>query len=50
MLALAAFVVFVVAGVLQGAGAHTSAWVSPLALACYGLALLALHTSGRIRS
>lgn len=50
MLAIVAFILFVIAGILQGSGAHTNAWFSPLALACYGLACLALHVSGRVRS
>jgi hypothetical protein len=50
MFALAAFVLFVVAGVLQGSGAHTNSWLSPIALICYGLACLALHVSGRVKS
>jgi hypothetical protein len=49
MFALFAFVLFVVAGVLQGSGSHTNAWLSPLAVACYGLACLALHVSGRVK-
>lgn len=50
MLWLPAFVLFVVAGVLQGSGAHTSTWLSPLALIAYGLACLALQMSGRVKS
>ena len=49
MLALIAFVLFVIAGVLQGSGTHTNGWLSPLAVAFYGVACLALHVSGRVK-
>lgn len=50
MFAIGAFILFVIAGVLQGSGSHTGAWLSPFAFVCYGLACLALHVSGRVRS
>lgn len=46
MLAVIATVLFGVAFVLNGSGAHTNAWLSPLSLALAGLACLALHLSG----
>ena len=46
-MAFAAFVLFVIAGVLNGAGTHTNTWFSPLTLVCAGLACIAI--SGRIK-
>ncbi len=50
MFAVLATVLFALAGILQGSGTHTNAWLSPLALIAFGLACLALHVSGRVRS
>jgi hypothetical protein len=48
MFAIIACVLFAIAGVLEGSGAHTNtAWLAPLTLVCFGLACLALHCSGR---
>lgn len=50
MLALIAFLVFLVAYILVGVAAPVAvAWFSPMALLLLGLALLALHLSGRFR-
>ena len=49
MLAIIAVILFAVAGILEGSATHTSAWLSPPALVCFGLACLALHVSGRVR-
>lgn len=46
--ALAAFALFVAGGIVQGSQAHVNAWVSPIALICYGLACLVV--SGRVKS
>jgi hypothetical protein len=47
MLAVIACVLFAVAGILSGSGAHVSSpWFAPLTLVCFGLAFLALHLSG----
>ena len=50
MLAVVATILFALAGILQGSATHTSAWLSPLTLIAFGLACLALHVSGRVRS
>ena len=46
MLAIIAAVLAAVGYILNGAGDHTSAWLSPLGLGLAALALLALHLSG----
>jgi hypothetical protein len=50
MLAIIATVLFALAAIIEGSATHTSAWLSPLTLLCVGLACLALHLSGRVRS
>lgn len=46
MFAVIAAVLFGVAFVLNGAGSHTSVWLSPMSLMLLGLASLALHLAG----
>lgn len=46
MLAIIAAILFGVGYILDGAGDHTSTWLSPGALTLAGLACLALHLSG----
>ncbi len=50
MFAIIACVLFALGAILEGSGTHTSAWLSPGTLVCAGLACLALHVSGRVRS
>jgi hypothetical protein len=47
MLAVIAAVLFAIAFILYAAGVATSAVFAPLSLAFVGLALLALHLTGR---
>jgi hypothetical protein len=37
-----AFILFLVAGILNGLHAHTNDWFAPMTLACFGLAAFAL--------
>ena len=46
MLAILAAVLGLVGYILDGSGAHTSAWLSPGALDLACIALLALHLAG----
>jgi hypothetical protein len=46
MLAIIAAVLAAVGYILNGAGDHTSAWLSPVGLGLAALALVALHLSG----
>ena len=50
-----AFILFLVAGILNGLHAHTNTWFAPLTLIAFGLAALALpgltaYVSGRVKS
>lgn len=47
MLAVIAAILFAIAFIINGAGVATNAWLAPLSLAFLGLALLALHLTGR---
>lgn len=49
-----AFVLFLVAGILNGLHAHTNDWFAPFTLVCFGLAALALpglttYVSARVK-
>jgi hypothetical protein len=46
MLAVIAAVLFGAGLIIQGSGAHTNAWLSPVSLLLAGLACLALHLCG----
>lgn len=46
MFAFIAAVLFGVAFVLNGAGSHTSVWLSPVSLMLAGLVCVALHLAG----